>query len=236
MEPTSGIGLGRPVERMLQGTDPVLDDRQVDLAMIRHSPSSSPTHARERSSGPSLTGGYVVRRLDRYYGRLRRPPGQLPTSRLLTGYRHPRSDGVTTAAAGRGGPPQFPPPPSERSAPSTPGSSSRLHIQDLHRFHGLRPERPGSALPSPPRGGHINDAAGFASCCGPLSRSPSQGFRRCASTPGVSPDAGSLLPGSLTTTRTGLTPAGDDELQHKSGHVTIGVTPLCALGALHSAV
>ena len=34
-----------------------------------------------RSSGPSLTGGCVVRRLDRYYGRLRRPPGSPPTSR-----------------------------------------------------------------------------------------------------------------------------------------------------------
>ena len=39
------------------------------------------------------------------------------------------------------------------------------------------------------------------------------------------PDDGSLLPGSLATTRTGLTPAGDDELQTESGHVFIVVTP-----------
>lgn len=43
----------------------------------------------------------------------------------------------------------FPPPLSERSAPSTPGSHSRLHLQDLHRFHGLRPLLPSSALPRP---------------------------------------------------------------------------------------
>jgi hypothetical protein len=38
------------------------------------------------------------------------------------------------------------------------------------------------------------------------------------------PDAGSLLPGPLAVTRTGLSPAGDDELQTESDHVTIGVT------------
>jgi len=40
------------------------------------------------------------------------------------------------------------------------------------------------------------------------------------------PDAGSLLPGPLAATRTGLPPAGDDELQTESDHVFIGVTPL----------
>lgn len=39
------------------------------------------------------------------------------------------------------------------------------------------------------------------------------------------PDAGSLLPGPLAATRTGLTPVGDDELQTESDHFTIGVTP-----------
>src|SRR5215472_6069331 len=87
-------------------------------------------------------------RLDRYYGRLRLPPGTPPASRLLTGYRTARSTG-TGARFGRGGPPQFPPPPSERSAPLTPDSPSRLHFQDLHRFHGLRRDYTGSALPHP---------------------------------------------------------------------------------------
>src|SRR5712691_9069090 len=67
----------------------------------------------------------LSRRLERYYGRLRRPPGSPPTSRLLTGYRARRSDG--NRSPGRVGPPQFPPPPSERSAPHTPGGSSGLH-------------------------------------------------------------------------------------------------------------
>ena len=33
------------------------------------------------------------------------------------------------------------------------------------------------------------------------------------------PDAGSLLPGPLAATRTGLTPAGNDELPTESDHV-----------------
>ena len=33
--------------------------------------------------------------------------------------------------------------------PGAPGSPSRLHVQALHRFPGLHPDRPGSALPFP---------------------------------------------------------------------------------------
>ena len=78
----------------------------------------------------------------------------------------------------------------------------------------------------PPEGGHANDAAGFASCCGPCSRSPSWAFDTALHRRAFPPDGGSLLPGPLAATRTGLTPAGDDELQTKSDHVFIGVTPL----------
>src|SRR6266568_6978985 len=45
----------------------------------------------------------LSRRLQRYYGRLRRPPGSPPTSRLLTGYRARRSGG-SPQPPGRGGP------------------------------------------------------------------------------------------------------------------------------------
>src|SRR6266849_10041766 len=69
----------------------------------------------------------LSRRIKRYYGRLRRPPGSPPTSRLLTGYRARRSDDNLRKPPGRVGPPQFPPPPSERSTPHTPGGSSGLH-------------------------------------------------------------------------------------------------------------
>src|SRR5258705_12307933 len=51
--------------------------------------------------------------------------------------------------SGRVGPLQFPPSLSERSEPLTPEGSSRLHLQGLHRFHGLHPEHPGSAPSCP---------------------------------------------------------------------------------------
>src|SRR5215211_7203125 len=65
-------------------------------------------------------------RVNRYYGRLRRPPGSppLPGSTPVIGRNTPTAP--SRRLPGRGGPPQFPPPPSERSAPSTPRSSSGL--------------------------------------------------------------------------------------------------------------
>jgi hypothetical protein len=152
-----GVGLGRPVERPLQFSDSVLLGGH---SHDRHSPAFPCTRRNGRSSGPSHHRGFCCP-VERYYGRLRRPPGSPPTSRLLTGYRARRSHG-SPQPPGRGGPPQFPPPPSERSAPSTPGGSSGLHLQALHPFHGLRPEGRGSAPPPPARGGHTNGAAGFA--------------------------------------------------------------------------
>ena len=98
----------------------------------------------------------LSRRLKRYYGRLRRPPGTRSTSRLITGYRTRRSDGTSADhRAGEGLP-------SSRRhhlnvpTPSTPGSSSGLHFQALHPFHGLRRDRRGSALPlSHPQAGTL---------------------------------------------------------------------------------
>src|SRR6266508_6156247 len=90
VKPPFRVGLGRPVKRMLQGTDRVhhIGPHRGGTSHVRHSPGpSSPVDTRERSSGPSLTAGCVVPRLDRYYDRLRLPPGAPSTSRLLTGYR-----------------------------------------------------------------------------------------------------------------------------------------------------
>jgi hypothetical protein len=49
----------------------------------------------------------------------------------------------------------------------------------------------------------------------PLTRAFDTALRRRA----FPPDAGSLLPGPLAATRTGLTPAGNDELPTESDHV-----------------
>src|SRR6266496_5577800 len=109
-------------------------------------------------------------------------------------------------------------------APPVPAATFRtFHAPYAGRFLGAA--LPGSSplpWPSPglprarlllvrPQAG-ANDAAGFASCCRPLSCSPRRAFDA-----GLRPDqlpgrAASLLPGLLAATRTGLTPAGDDEL------------------------
>jgi hypothetical protein len=159
-------------------------------------------------------------RLNQYYGRLRRPPGQPSTSRFrpVIGRHAPAAQ--TRRLPGRGGPPQFPPPPSIRSAPPTPGSSSRLRFQALHRFHGLHPDYGGSALPCPAlnrrewlRRRRLRVMLRTASSL-PLYRALDAGLR-----PGPFPGrAASLLPGLLAATRTGLPPAGDDELTNTKIH------------------
>jgi hypothetical protein len=82
VEPSPGIGFGRPVQRALQVSDLVYFGGPSHVVALTK-PSPHLTH--ERSSGPSLTGGSVSARLDRYYGRLRLPPGtrSLPGSRRL---------------------------------------------------------------------------------------------------------------------------------------------------------
>ena len=98
-------------------------------------------------------------RLNRYCDHLRLPSGWLPFpgSSPVIGRRAPA---VIRSPLGRGGPLQFPPPLSERSEPLTPRSPSRLRFQALHRFLGLRPSTPGSALPAPhPSDGSSDDAA-----------------------------------------------------------------------------
>ena len=83
-----------------------------------------------------------------------RPDAHFPRIIPVIG-RHPPTS-TPQHQSGRGGPPQFPPPPSERSTPSTPGSSSGLRLQALHPFHGLRRDGLGSALPPPhPKAGTL---------------------------------------------------------------------------------
>ena len=208
VEPTSGISLGRPVKRSLQFSNLVLlDGPSHDVALT--SRSLYVTH--ERSSGPSLTAGSVVPSAQAV---IRPPPtpSRLPsTSRLITGYRTRTLRRSTAEPPGRGGPPKFPPPPYERSEPSTPGSPSGLHSRLFTPSMAFAVSNAARLSLSPPEGGKANDAAGFASRYGPFARSPKRAFDA-----GLRPDpfpdrAANLLPGLLAATRTGLTPAGDDE-------------------------
>ena len=57
----------------------------------------------------------------------------------------------------------------------------------------------------------------------PLRRAFDTALRRRA----FPPDAGSLLPGPLAATRTGLAPAGNDELPTESDHVITQPLPNC---------
>ncbi len=149
-------------------------------------------------------------RLDRYYGRLRLPPGTPLTSRLLTGYRTALVGGHREpASAGEGLP------------------SSRRHLLNVPR-----PLRRGvprgciSRIFTASMAFTVNNAARLSLNvyrrgrlrlrCGPLSCSHHVAFD-AGLRPGPFPDqTASLLPGSLATTRTGLSPAGDDELPIRS--------------------
>ena len=184
--------------------------------MALTSPSLRVTH--ERSSGPS------------HHRRFCCPLGSIgntaasdahPAPRPLpgsTGYRTGRSDDRSAASPGRGGPPQFPPPPSERSAPSTPGSSSGLHSR-LFTPSVAFAVKDATRLPLPPtlkgRAAITTRQASLDATdrsVAPPCRALDAGLR-----PGPFPDrAASLLPGLLAATRTGLTPAGDDELMLES--------------------
>src|SRR2546430_14212651 len=64
-------------------------------------------------------------RLDRYYGRLRFPPGSHPLPGFTPVIGRGRS-GALRRPPDRGGSPRFPLPPSQRSEPITPGSPSGL--------------------------------------------------------------------------------------------------------------
>ena len=76
--------------------------------------------------------------------------GSLPAPRPLPGSTPVIGHGLSTAPrarSGRGGPPSSRRHHLNVPRPLTPESPSRLRLQDLHRFHGLHREQPGSALP-----------------------------------------------------------------------------------------
>jgi len=88
----------------------------------------------------------------------------------------------------------------------------------------------GSTLPDTTHNRRLsNDAAGFASRYGPLSRSPIRAFDTGLRPRPFPNETASLLPGLLTATRTGLTPASDDELTTQDQPPTRSTS--CLLGA-----
>jgi hypothetical protein len=121
------------------------------------------------------------------------------------------------------------PPPSQRSAPSTPGSPSRLRLQDLTAsmtaFTANGPARLSLQYLTTTRQASLHTTDRSVA-------SPHRAFD-AGLRPGPFPGQNaSLLPGSLAVTRIGLPPAsalsGDDEL--RSGHDRWTITS-CSLGA-----
>src|SRR5512132_3170806 len=154
----------------------------------------------------------LSRGFKRYYGRLRLPPGTTPASRLIAGYRARRSDGhPQTAGPGRASP--VPAATIRTFRALYAGEFFGAALQALHPFHGLRRDRRGSALPSShPQAGTLTARQASLEATD-RSVAPPNGALDAGLRPGPFPNrAASLLPGLLAATRTGLTPAGDDEL------------------------
>src|SRR5689334_20016723 len=208
---------------MLQGTDRIPGNR----GSLRGGTSTDGTHrappdntAHRRSSGPSLPAGCVVPQVQPV---LRPPP--TPTRPAIhfpvpAGYRTPRSgDNTAGHRAGEGLPssrrhPRYVPRPLRRGVPH--GCASRLYTASM-AFTLITRARHSLAPPS--TGGNGYDAAGFASCYGPHRRSPFHRAPDAGLRPGPFPGrAASLLPGPPAATRTGLPPAGDDELTNTKIH------------------
>ena len=171
-----------------------------------------------KSSGPSLTAGSVVRSARAV---LRPPPTPtrlVTTSRLNTGYRsrHFRQHHTAGRRAGEGLPssrrhPRYVPRPLRRGVPH--GCASRLCTASMAfalisgARHSLLPPSQAGPLTTPQASRHATDRIVAPPC-----RAFDAGLR-----PGPFPDqTASLLPGLLAATRTGLPPAGDDELPLRS--------------------
>lgn len=183
MEPSSGVGLGRPVERSLQALDILL------LGGTSHEGTHQPFPVSKRTDEvAALPSPAVVlsARLDRYYDRLRRPPSSKPTSRfdrlwgsalqwhLFAGHR--AGEGLSSSRRHLLNVPR----PIRRRVLD--GCASRVCTASV----AFTPTSRARLSLSPTRRQGPNDAAGFTLCCGPLSCFPQWGIRRWASTRPVS--------------------------------------------------
>src|SRR5208282_2548076 len=203
-----GIGLGRPVQRMLQGTDRIHGNRRsLRGGTSRHGTHRAPPppHAHRRSSGPS------------HHRRLccpaaqpvlwppptpTRPAIHFPGSPVIG--RHAPATYSAGHRAGEGLPssrrhPRYVPRPIRRGVPH--GCASRLFAASMAftlnsgARHSLHPPSRAGPLTTPQASLHATDRT-----VAPPYRAFDAGLR-----PGPFPDrTASLLPGLLAATRTGL--------------------------------
>ena len=113
MKPSPGIGLGRPVQRVLQSTHLIHRNRVNDTGSAVGRASTNGTHRAPPQSiarideavALPLPAVMLSTRLDRYYGHLRRPPGclPLPSSSLVIGRTAPTKT-AQSAGPGRASP------------------------------------------------------------------------------------------------------------------------------------
>jgi hypothetical protein len=146
----------------------------------------------------------------------------------VTGYRTPRSGSRIRRLPGRGGSPQFPPPLAGRSAPHTPGvpdgCASRLFTASM-AFTVISAARLPLLPPSWAR--PLTTLLASRHAADRPVAPPYKAFDAGLRPRPFPDDTASLLPGLLAATRTGLTPASDDELTNANKHH--GITSRCHL-------
>jgi hypothetical protein len=169
MKPSSRIGLGRPVQRMLQGTNRVR----------MHGSHSGGTSHRDTHRAPPSQHYASTKQRPFPHRRFCCPVGSIGTIAASDAHpaRHPlpgipvighaASDDTLRRSPGQGGPLQFPPPPLIRSEPHTPGSPSRLHSRIYTASvafalmegarHSLIPTRRRAILTTPQASLHATD-------------------------------------------------------------------------------
>src|SRR5512133_3121928 len=189
------------------------DPDAVGLATRALTGPSLSRSAHRRSSGPSLTGGCVVRSAQPVLRPPPTPTRPAPTSRRAPVIGRHASGSTTPQPAGPGRASPVPAVTIRTFRTPYAGESLAAAIQDLHRFHGLRRDSRGSALPCSRLTAGMSTARQVSRHATDHPVAPPNGAFDAGLRPGPFPDrAASLLPGLLAATRTGLTPASDDEL------------------------
>ena len=147
----------------------------------------------------------------------------------VIGYRTPRSGNKLPQVTGPGRASPVPAATIDTFRAPYTGESFTAAPRIFAASMAFTPISRGSALPVPtPKGRLSNDAAGFASRYGPHRRSPCFRAFDAGLRPRPFPDeTASLLPGLLAATRTGLTPASDDELTNTINRYVTAILLFC---------